>query len=151
MIYGFYLYSRTGLCLYSLELMKFKGVSSGEEHKRFLFGVLRTLRNFAHFVSHDPKDNIVRLITTSSFRLHVFMTATGLRFAILSSLETPRLDQTLSYLYQLFVEYVQKNPLYTVGTVIQCDRYHKEVKRHLTGEVYNFNSSKYAVSKPMTM
>ena len=148
MIYGFYLYNRTGLCLYHLELVKYKGLTSPEEHKRFLFGVLRTFRNFAHFVSHEPKDNIVRVVTTSSFRLHVYMTATGLRFAILSSLETPRLDQTLSYLYQLFVEYVQKNPLYAVATAIECDRYHKEVKRHLTGEVYNFNSTKYAVSKP---
>ena len=93
------------------------------------------------------KDNIVRVVTTTSFRLHVFMTATGLRFAILSSLETPRLDQTLSYLYQLYVEYVAKNPLYTVGDTINCDRFHKEVKRHLTGEVYNFNS----MNRPMAM
>mmetsp|Transcript_12322 Transcript_12322/g.18589 ORF Transcript_12322/g.18589 Transcript_12322/m.18589 type:complete len:146 (-) Transcript_12322:761-1198(-) len=144
MIYGFYLYSRTGLCLFHLELVKYNGLSDQEEHKRFLFGLLRTFKNFSHFVSHEPQDNIVRVISTTSFRLHVCMTATGLRFAILSSLETPRLDQTLSYLYQLYVEYVAKNPLYTIGTVIHCDRYYKEVKRHLTGEVYNFNASKYA-------
>ena len=133
--------------MYHLELVKYKQLTSPEEHKRFLFGLIRTFRNFAHFVSHDPKDNIVRVISTTSFRLHLYMTCTGFRFAILSSLETPRLDQTLSYLYQLYVEYVAKNPLYTVGQVIKCDRYHKEVKRHLTGEVYNFNSTKNYVSK----
>ena len=142
MIYGFYLFSRTGVCLYDLELVKFQQQTSADEHKRFLFGVLRTFRNFAHFVSHEPKDHIVRVVTTSSFRLYVYMTRTGFRFAILSSLETPRLDQTLSHLHQLYVEYVAKNPLYAVGQRIQCDRYHKEVKRHLTGEVYNFNAAK---------
>ena len=54
MIYGFYLYGKTGTCLYHLELIKYKGKSSKAEHTKFLFGLIRTLKHFVHFVSHKP-------------------------------------------------------------------------------------------------
>lgn len=142
MIYGFYLFSRKGSCLYSEEFVQFEQRGTSKEREKFLFGLLRTIKNFCHFVSHEPKDNVVRVVTTASFRLHILMTVTGLRFVILSGLETPRLDQTLHYLYQLYCEYVLKNPLYHVGDIIECQTFSKQVSKHLKGDnaqVYNFN------------
>ena len=80
------------------------------------------------------------MITTNAFRLHVFMTPTGLRFAIISGTETPRLDQTLKYLYGLYSELVLKNPLYNVGDIINCDSFHKSVKQHLQKEIFHFKT-----------
>lgn len=143
MIHGFYLFNRKGKCLYSVELVVNKGIHSSSEHSRFLFGLLHTLGGISNLVSHKPENHIVQMISAHSCRLHSYQSQTGLRFAILSSPDTPRLDQSLQYLYTLYAECVLKNPLYIIGDVIKCERFEKEVRKHLTTDVYN-SRAKYS-------
>ncbi|ETO18473.1 hypothetical protein RFI_18793 [Reticulomyxa filosa] len=122
MIYGFYLFERKGNCIYFKEFVKFSRnlkTKNEKEYQKFLFGIVRTLKSFCHFVSHTPKDNIIRVVTTQSFKLHVMLTPTGLTFCILSNIDTHSVQQTLHFLYDQYITYVSKNPLQNAGEPIE--------------------------------
>jgi len=56
--------------------------------------------------------------TTKEYKLHYLETLTGLRFALTSDPSVGKITDQLRTFYKLYVDYVLKNPLYTLGTVI---------------------------------
>ena len=58
--------------------------------------------------------------SSESQRVHVYQTATGLRFVMVSDLKVAELNQHLLYIYKnVYVEYVAKNPLSVYTPVVK--------------------------------
>ncbi|XWS48492.1 hypothetical protein CRYUN_Cryun13aG0082100 [Craigia yunnanensis] len=58
---------------------------------------------------------------TNTYKLSFMETPSGIKFILVTNPRTGDLRETLKYIYNLYVEYVAKNPLYTPGTPIRCE------------------------------
>jgi trafficking protein particle complex subunit 4 len=66
----------------------------------------------------SDEDTVIEEMTTDTFTLRNFRTATGFTFFVTASLGTKHLDEFLKGVYQIFADYVLKNPFYTMDQTI---------------------------------
>src|SRR5690349_14280670 len=88
--------------------------STTNDFKRTFFPYMGRLAN--NFLFPWCRSDSFNSYSTSTYKLHYFETATGLKFVITTDPKVPSLQQYLSKLYsEIYVEYVTKNPLYKLG------------------------------------
>jgi hypothetical protein len=63
----------------------------------------------------------IELLETDNFKLYCFAPPTGTKFFILADLQQQNLDQLSKTVYELYADYVMKNPFYEVEMPIHCD------------------------------
>lgn len=108
-----------------------------EDNAKLLFGALFSLRNIARKVGDtEESENTLRSFATSKYRAHFYESPSGLRFCVLSDVETQDMQQTLRDVYSsVYVEQIVKNPLSPVdfkpGTKITNQRFIRLVDRFL--------------------
>ncbi|XWS50433.1 hypothetical protein CRYUN_Cryun12cG0087300 [Craigia yunnanensis] len=68
---------------------------------------------------------------TNTYKLSFMETPSGLKFILVTNPRTGDLRETLKYIYNLYVEYVAKNPLYTPGTPIRCELFNTALDRYV--------------------
>jgi hypothetical protein len=56
----------------------------------------------------------MQLMETDTFNLHCFLAPTGTKFFVTSAPRTPAVEQLLRTVYELYSDYVLKNPFYEV-------------------------------------
>lgn len=75
----------------------------------------------------------MRSFRTSSYVLHLYEAPTGYRFVMLAEHGAGDLRPHLKFIYStIFVEYVLKNPLYEMGTPIECSAFEKALDRRMS-------------------
>jgi hypothetical protein len=134
MIYSFYIYTRTGSCLYQEKWPvpggKSVTYSDPEEEKRLLFGLLFSLKEFVGKIaptsttasSADPfapaepvaatTPEGMQRFQTNAYTCHEYETPSGLRFVMMTDNQAGDLTPTLKYIYaQIYVDTVVGNPL----------------------------------------
>ena len=72
-------------------------------------------------------------IETSTFRLSVFQSVTGLRFVLITDAETPakQNQSSLQLIYRAFTDFVLKDPFYSVDSPINNRQFTSEVNKVL--------------------
>lgn len=89
-----------------------------DEEAKLVYGVLLSLRNMIKKLS--GRDEQFTGYKTSTYRFHLFETASGYKFIMLSDPNTEPLRFTLRQLYAgPFIEYVVKNPLVRMDSQAQ--------------------------------
>ncbi|KAL3673322.1 hypothetical protein V7S43_001037 [Phytophthora oleae] len=137
MIFSFYIYTRSGSCLYQEKWQvpggKSVTYSDPEEEKRLLFGLLFSLKEFvgkiapttAAQTNADPFGAVdpaasgsgaspegMHRYQTNSYTCHQYETPSGLRFVMMTDNQAGDLTPTLKYIYsQIYVDTVVSNPL----------------------------------------
>ncbi|KAG1700121.1 hypothetical protein DVH05_011933 [Phytophthora capsici] len=137
MIFSFYIYTRSGSCLYQEKWAVAGGksvtYSDPEEEKRLLFGLLFSLKEFVGkiapttatqsnadpFGAADPvasgsgaSPESMQRYQTDSYTCHQYETPSGLRFVMMTDNNAGDLTPTLKYIYsQIYVDTVVSNPL----------------------------------------
>ncbi|PRP77259.1 hypothetical protein PROFUN_14471 [Planoprotostelium fungivorum] len=123
-IFNLFIYSRQGNCIYYEEWNR-KNVSSNlDEEQKLMYGFLWQIKNFVQKSSPNPEleKTGFHFFRTNSYKLHFFETATNIKFVITSDPDAPDLRDLLKTIYKnTFVEYVIKNPLYTMGEPVRCE------------------------------
>ena len=66
----------------------------------------------------SEEDSVIEEMTTDTFILRNFRTVTGFTFFTTASLGTKHLDEFLKGVYEIFADYVLKNPFYTMDQTI---------------------------------
>lgn len=120
MIFNFYVFNRSGVCLFHRDWNRKRMVlaDSPDEDKKLVFGLLFSLKYFAQRVSPVDCEGL-RKFSTSAYTLHQFETPTGLRLVLNTDPTVEDMRTHLQYIYSdLFVPYVIRNPLYTLNTPV---------------------------------
>ncbi|KAF2400454.1 Sybindin-like family protein [Trichodelitschia bisporula] len=65
----------------------------------------------------------LEVLESSHFRLTCFQTLTGTKFLLLTEPAQPNVDVVLKKIYELYADYVMKNPFYTVEMPIRCQKF----------------------------
>ena len=85
-----------------------------------IFGITDALKSLVKQLSPTPIVTFRNLVT-NKFKLSIFETPGGMRFILFTSVDDIDYLEFLRKIYrEAFVDYVQKNPLYTAGNEIDC-------------------------------
>jgi len=65
----------------------------------------------------------IQVLESSHFRIQCFQTQTGVKFLLFTEPQQPHVDALLKRIYELYADFVMKNPFYTVDMPIRCDKF----------------------------
>ena len=65
-------------------------------------------------------------------KLHCFQSLTGVKFVVTATQGTTDLDLLLQNIYELYADYVLKNPFYEMEMPIRCDLFNKHLDKLIT-------------------
>ncbi|KAJ4794539.1 Trafficking protein particle complex subunit 1 [Rhynchospora pubera] len=139
-----YIFNRAGVCLLYREWNRPLRTLDPQQDHKLMFGLLFSLRSFTAKI--DPttaeKGNLgVPLLPgqgcsfysfkTNTYQLNFMETPSGIKLILITHSRTGDQREALKYIYNLYVEYVVKNPLYVPGTPIQCDLFTKNLDQYV--------------------
>lgn len=67
------------------------------------------------------------MLETENFRLQCFETLTGTKFLIFTEPTQQNVDSILKKIYELYADYVMKNPFYQVDNPIRCEVFDRKL------------------------
>ncbi|KVI04687.1 hypothetical protein Ccrd_017001 [Cynara cardunculus var. scolymus] len=127
-----YVFNRNGVCLLYREWNRpLRTLDSNQDHK-LMFGLLFSLKSLT--AKMDPssveKGNLgvpqlpgqgcsFHSFRTNTYKLSFMESPSGIKIILVTHPKASDLRESLKYIYNLYVEYVVKNPLYTPGTPIK--------------------------------
>lgn len=65
----------------------------------------------------------IEVLESSHFRMQCFQTQTGTKFLLFTEPHQPNIDSMVKKIYELYADYVMKNPFYTVEMPIRCEKF----------------------------
>jgi hypothetical protein len=149
LVYNFYIFDRHGDCLFFREWNRPKGPPAHGyvEDQKLMFGLLFSLKQFVQQLSLRESPDPMQMLETRRSTLHMFETATGLRFVINTSKRVRSMQSPLRNIYSsLYVKHVKKNVLHPAGVgepgahrivstqfVAELDAYVKKIKHPNSG------------------
>jgi hypothetical protein len=96
-----------------------------------LAGTLHSVHALTCQISPAGSSSGVTMIETSKFALHVYQTLTGIKFIVVMDLRQFSPDIIISRIYQLYSDYVMKNPFYQMDMPIRCDQFDRFLNSYL--------------------
>lgn len=139
-----YVFNRNGVCLLDREWHRPLRTLDAQQDQKLMFGLLFSLRSFT--AKMDPtsvdKGNLgVPLLPGQGCSFHSFRTNTyklsfmespsGIKLILVTHPKTGDLRDTLRHIYNIYVEYVVKNPLYVPGTPIKCELFNTNLDQYV--------------------
>ncbi|CAH2353990.1 trafficking protein particle complex subunit Bet5p [[Candida] railenensis] len=120
MIYSFHLFDRHCHCIYSREWShKDEGAvnkSNESDASKLLFGLIYSLKNISTKLGTQANttqsQNLLKSFATQNYRIHLYETASGLRFALISDVGLDNLQAVLHRIYtEIYLRTVVHNSL----------------------------------------
>lgn len=78
----------------------------------------------------------IEVLETENFRLQCFSTLTGTKFLLFTEPQQPNVDKIVGKVYELYADYVMKNPFYQLEMPVRCEAW----ERRLVGYIRPLNS-----------
>ncbi|KAG6742264.1 hypothetical protein POTOM_055554 [Populus tomentosa] len=128
-----YVFNRNGVCLLYREWNRPLHTLNAQQDHKLMFGLLFSLKSLT--AKMDPtsmdKGNLgvpqlpgqgcsFHSFRTNTYKLSFMETPSGIKIILITHPKTGDLRESLKYIYNLYVEYVVKNPIYTPGAPIRC-------------------------------
>jgi hypothetical protein len=73
----------------------------------------------------------LEVLESSDFRLTCFETLTGTKFMLFTEPTRPNVDVLIKKVYELYADYVMKNPFYTIEMPIRCQKFDAGLDREI--------------------
>lgn len=89
--------------------------------KIFLASMFYPLFAIASQLSPEPKSGGIEILEADTFKLHCFQTLTGVKFMVVAEPTQIGLEILLKKIYELYADYVLKNPFYSLEMPIRCE------------------------------
>ena len=78
----------------------------------------------------DPPSGI-EVLETENFRLQCFQTLTGTKFLLFTEPQQPNVDTILRRVYDLYSDYVMKNPFHQTEMPVRCEAFDRGLAKYL--------------------
>ncbi|KEZ44510.1 hypothetical protein SAPIO_CDS3527 [Scedosporium apiospermum] len=73
----------------------------------------------------------LEVLETENFRLQCFNTLTGTKFLLFSETTQANVDVTIRRIYELYCDYVMKNPFYQLEMPVRCDAFDRKLLSYI--------------------
>eukprot|EP01132_Coremiostelium_polycephalum_P004535 gene4535-5651_t len=130
MIYSLYILNKAGTLIYQADYGPNPDKLSNNAYIS-LGSTFHGLHAIASNLSPTGRSSGIELIETETFKLQCFQTHTGTKFYIIADPNHLGLDETLHSIYELYADYVLKNPFYELEMSIRCDLFDYKLQRLL--------------------
>ncbi|KAG4987599.1 hypothetical protein JHK85_030582 [Glycine max] len=127
-----YVFNRNGVCLLYREWNRPLRTLDAQQDQKLMFGLLFSLKSLT--AKMDPTSAVEKgnlgmpqlpgqgcsfhSFRTNTYKLSFMESPSGIKIILVTHPRTGDLRESLKYIYNLYVEYVVKNPLYTPGSPI---------------------------------
>uniref|UniRef100_A0A1L8DVQ4 Trafficking protein particle complex subunit n=1 Tax=Nyssomyia neivai TaxID=330878 RepID=A0A1L8DVQ4_9DIPT len=101
--------------------LKFHRPKMTTNEKIVLASTFYPLFAIASQLSPEPKSSGIELLETETFKLNCFQTLTGVKFILISEPSQAGMEILLKKIYELYADYVLKNPFYSLEMPIRCE------------------------------
>mmetsp|Transcript_7687 Transcript_7687/g.14553 ORF Transcript_7687/g.14553 Transcript_7687/m.14553 type:complete len:137 (-) Transcript_7687:1627-2037(-) len=131
-VFEFYIFTNAGDCIFSLD---FSVELVQQQRQKLIFGLLFALKDLCRKLSSSAvTTNPFTSYLTPNYKFHMWETATGLNFVMLTEKEAGDHTRTLQFIHQdLFVNVILRNPFYTPKGPINCSIFRDQLKSYLLG------------------
>ncbi|KAF8413246.1 hypothetical protein HHK36_001222 [Tetracentron sinense] len=139
-----YVFNRNGVCLFYREWNRPLRTLNVQQDHKLMFGLLFSLKSFTSKM--DPtgveKGNLgvpqlpgqgcsFHSFRTNTYKLSLMESPSGIKIILVTHPKISDLRESLKYIYNLYVEYAVKNPLYTPGTPIRCELFNTNLDQYV--------------------
>ncbi|KAL2052473.1 hypothetical protein ABVK25_007345 [Lepraria finkii] len=73
----------------------------------------------------------IEVLESSQFRLTCFQTFTGTKFLLFTEPHQPNVDTIIQKVYELYADYVMKNPFYQLEMPIRCEAFERGLMSYI--------------------
>ena len=79
-----------------------------------------------------PRDRTgIEVLESSAFRLTCFQTVSGTKFLLFTEPQQPNVDTIIRRVYELYADYVMKNPFYQLEMPVRCEAFDRELNKYM--------------------
>lgn len=78
----------------------------------------------------EPSSGL-EVLETENFRMQCFSALTGTKFLLFTETTQINVDVTLRKIYELYSDYVMKNPFYSLEMPIRCDSFDRKLLSYI--------------------
>ncbi|KAF4974180.1 hypothetical protein FZEAL_8885 [Fusarium zealandicum] len=78
----------------------------------------------------EPSSGL-EVLETENFRMQCFNTMTGVKFLLFTDTTQANVDVTIRKIYDLYADYVMKNPFYSLEMPIRCDIFDRKLLSYI--------------------
>lgn len=78
----------------------------------------------------DPPAGL-EVLETENFRMQCFATLTGTKFLLFTDTTQANVDLTMRRVYDMYADYVMKNPFYQLEMPIRCDMFDRKLGSYI--------------------
>ncbi|KAK9831411.1 hypothetical protein WJX81_002615 [Elliptochloris bilobata] len=119
-IYALYVINKSGGLIFNKEFVTIASNSLNDTLR--LASIWHSLHAIAVQLAPAPGCTGIELLRADTFDLHCFQTLTGTKFLVVAEPDTPDVEALLrETVYDLYADYVLKNPFYEVEMPIRCE------------------------------
>jgi hypothetical protein len=128
MITGVLIINKAGGLIFHVEYgSKLTGLSTNEY--LVFASTFHSFHAISAQVSPELNSQGIEVLETELFKLQCLQSVTGLKFVVLADPIHMNLDAFLKRLYELYSDYVLKNPFYTSEMPIRCNLFDRQLAR----------------------
>ena len=73
----------------------------------------------------------IEVLESAHFRLNCFQTFTGTKFLLFTEPQQPNVDTIMRKIYDLYADYVMKNPFYQLEMPIRCEAFDRHLATYV--------------------
>ncbi|KAL0639220.1 hypothetical protein Q9L58_001679 [Maublancomyces gigas] len=96
-----------------------------------LAGTFHGVHAITSRVSPVPGSGGLEIMESEHFRMQCFQTLTGTKFLIFAQPHQPNIDVIVKRVYELYADYVMKNPFYQIEMPIRCEAFDRNLLAYI--------------------
>ena len=73
----------------------------------------------------------IEVLESENFRLQCFQTLTGTKFLLFTEPHQPNVDAISRKVYELYADYVMKNPFHQIDMPIKCEAFDRHLSSYI--------------------
>ncbi|KAJ8100416.1 Sybindin-like protein [Lipomyces tetrasporus] len=131
-VYSLYILNKAAGLIYQRDFNEsLKRLSSNDY--LVLSGTFHAVYAIASQISPVPSSSGIEVLETEKFRLQCFQTLTGTKFLLISEPRQQNTDAILRRIYELYSDYVIKNPFYQIEMPVRCELFDRHLATYIRG------------------
>jgi len=90
-----------------------------------------TVPGGANILNRPEPSSGLEVLESENFRLQCFNTMTGTKFLLFTDTTQANVDVTIRRIYEMYSDYVMKNPFYQLEMPVRCDMFERKLLSYI--------------------
>ncbi|KAK9466903.1 Sybindin-like protein [Lipomyces arxii] len=129
-VYSLYILNKAAGLIYQRDFNDGLQKLSSNDYLVFA-GTFHAVHAITTRISPIPSSSGIQVLETDTFRLQCFQTVTGTKFLLISDPRQHSPDTIVRRIYELYADYVLKNPFYQMEMPVRCELFDRHITTYI--------------------